>query len=142
MKEQQTKDLELLRAHRTISVLTRKLNALEEDSKIVSLMRGQLRNYDSVVCKNELLEQQNKALKLLKVINLIVSYCCVLYYRQRVGNVELLKYQLQTERDKVIALEEKAAELDRLRVEKEVGLCGSKCIYTCIRCCSLAKRCR
>lgn len=45
-----------------------------------------------------------------------------IFYRQRVGNMELLRYQLQTERDKAAALEEKVAALNQVTLNSEVGV--------------------
>ena len=54
------------------------------------------------------------------------------YNRERIGNEELLTYQLQKMREKCSLLESKQTEMDRLVVENQVTVSGA--VHTSIWC--------
>ena len=115
--------MQLVSAQRTILLLRKKLQAIEEEGRIVSLSKKQVHEHGNLVCRNEVLQQENAALR-YAVINGSGLGCNVnaCNCRQRVCNVELLQYQLQMEREKCTALEEKLQALDETKVENEVSL--------------------
>ena len=63
LKDAERVKVELLKANRTIRLLQNKVDLFEEEKKIVSLLKNQLDNYGGVVYRNEVLAQENEALK-------------------------------------------------------------------------------
>lgn len=63
LKKYEGSDIQLIKADRAIQVLEKKLHAVMSDQKTVSVLKKQLDSYEGVVCRNEILEQENAALR-------------------------------------------------------------------------------
>ncbi len=69
LQDKEQVEMKLLKANQTISVLQNQIDSYIEDKKITALSKKKIDNYENMVYRVQVLEQENSGLKYVMIIN-------------------------------------------------------------------------